>query len=52
MGNVKKGWVCDQKGILTFFTTKKLDTIIIKSVFRSNVVAADHAHTYTYGSQV
>lgn len=33
MGNVKKSWVCDQKGILTFFTTKKLEAIIINILF-------------------
>lgn len=35
MENVKKRYVvCDQKGIITFFTTKKLEAIIIiKSLF-------------------
>lgn len=54
MGNVKKSWVCDQKGILTFFTTKKKARSYnyTKSVFRSNVVVADHAHIYLWKSNV
>lgn len=56
--NKQKLWVYDQKVILTFCTTKKLEAIIIIFIiikisdFRSNLVIADHAHIYQWKSNV
>lgn len=46
MGNVKKtSRICDQKGSLIFFTTKKLEAMIIKKRKESNVVQIMHTFT-------